>query len=134
MELVLGIDCSTTACKAIAWDPEGAPVAEGRAPLNLLVPQPGWGEQEAGAWWLATQHAIRDVVDAVGARQIVAVCITHQRETFVPVDAQGEPLRNAILWLDERSRPQLAELDRRFGHAKIHQITGRPPSLTQSLP
>ncbi len=134
MELVLGIDCSTTACKAIAWDPTGAPVAEGRAPLELQVPRPGWGEQDADAWWLATQLAIRDVVDAVGARRIIALCITHQRETFVPVDVQGKPLRNAILWLDERSRPQLAELDRRFGHAKIHKLTGRPPSLTQSLP
>ncbi|MER3484628.1 MAG: xylulose kinase, partial [Chloroflexota bacterium] len=134
MELVLGIDCSTTACKAIAWDPEGAPVAEGRAPLELLVPRPGWGEQDADAWWRATQHAVKCVVNAVEARRIAAICITHQRETFVPVDAQGTPLRNAILWLDERSRPQLAELDRRFGHAAIHRITGRPPSLTQSFP
>lgn len=134
MDLVLGIDCSTTACKAIAWDASGSPVAEGRAPLELLAPQPGWGEQVADDWWRVTQAAVRQVVDAVGANRIAALCITHQRETFVPVNARGEPLRNAILWLDERSRPQLAELDRRFGHDRIHRLTGRPPSLTQSLP
>ncbi len=134
MDLVLGIDCSTTACKAIAWDASGFPAAEGRESLALLAPQPGWGEQAAGDWWRATQGAVRQVVDVVGANRIATLCITHQRESFVPVDARGEPLRNAILWLDERSRPQLAELDRRFGHAWIHRLTGRPPSLTQSLP
>lgn len=133
-DLVLGIDCSTTASKAVAWDHSGAPVAEGRASLALLTPHPGWGEQDARQWWSATVEATRQVTSAVVASRIAAVCITHQRETFVPVDAAGAPLRNAILWLDERSRMQLAALDRQFGHDVLHDLTGRPPSMTQSLP
>ena len=49
-DLVLGIDCSTTASKAVLWDAVGAPVAEGRAPLALLAPHAGWGEQRADDW------------------------------------------------------------------------------------
>lgn len=133
-DLVLGVDCSTTASKAVAWDREGNPVAEGRASLTLLAPQPGWGEQVADEWWQATVDAMRQVTKAVEARRIAAICFTHQRETFVPVDASGRPLRHAILWLDERSREQLAALDRTLGHAALHDLTGRPPSMTQSLP
>lgn len=132
--LVLGIDCSTTAAKAIAWDRDGDAVAEGRAPLAIRHPRPLWSEQPAGDWWDATVSAVRRVTAQVAADRIAAVCVTSQRETFVPVDARGEPLRDGILWLDERSREQLTELDRRFGAAWIHALTGRPPSMTQSLP
>ncbi len=133
-DLVLGIDCSTTASKAVVWNRDGLPVAEGRASLTLLSPQPGWSEQDAREWWSATILAIRQVTDQVDPRRIAAISITHQRETFVPVNAAGDPLRNAILWLDERSREQLGALDRAFGHAALHDLTGRPPSMTQSLP
>ncbi len=133
-DLVLGVDCSTTASKAVAWDHQGEPVAEGRASLELRSPHPGWGEQRSEDWWTATRAAISAVVQLTGVDRIAALAVTHQRETFVPVDARGVALRDAILWLDERSRAQLTELDRRFGHDAIHLLTGRPPSMTQSLP
>src|SRR5215213_11560287 len=133
-DLVLAIDCSTTASKAVAWDNAGVAEVEGRAPLDLQTPQPGWGEQDARQWWNATVEATRQVTRRVDSRRIAAICVTHQRETFVLVDDEGEPLRNGILWLDERSRPQLAALDRQFGHDALHRLTGRPPSMTQSLP
>jgi len=133
-DLVLGIDCSTTASKAVAWDRVGRAVAEGRAPLSTRSPEPGWGEQDARTWWEATVTAVRELGGRVSLDRIAALCVTHQRETFVPLDAAGEPLRAAILWLDERSRDQLATLDRLVGHDRLHRLTGRPPSLTQSLP
>ncbi len=133
-DLVIGIDCSTTASKTVAWDRMGRPIAEGRAALDILAPHPSWGEQDEDSWWSATVAAIHTVIAKVDPARIAALCITHQRETFVPVDAAGHPLRPAILWLDERSRPQLAELDRRFGHATLHRLTGRPLSVSQSLP
>jgi sugar (pentulose or hexulose) kinase len=133
-DLVLGIDCSTTASKAVAWDAQGQIVAEGRAPLELLAPHSGWGEQRATDWRDATVAAIRQVLSAVDAGRIAAVCVTHQRETFVPVREDGTPLRNGILWLDERSRVQLGQLAAQFGGDHLHRLTGRPLSMTQSLP
>jgi sugar (pentulose or hexulose) kinase len=133
-DLVLGIDCSTTASKAVAWNRDGVAVVEGRAPLSLITPQPGWGEQDARQWWEATVNATAEVTKRVNSQRIGAICVTHQRETFVPVDSAGDPLRNGILWLDERSRTQLAALDRQFGGDALHSLTGRPPSMTQSLP
>ncbi|MFM9107360.1 MAG: FGGY-family carbohydrate kinase, partial [Chloroflexota bacterium] len=133
-DLVLGIDCSTTASKAVAWNAAGEIAAEGRAPLELLTPHPGWGEQRATDWREATVSAIRAVTAQVAPERIAAVAITHQRETFVPVAENGRPLRHGILWLDERSRAQLADLAERFGGERLHRLTGRPLSMTQSLP
>jgi sugar (pentulose or hexulose) kinase len=132
-DLVIAVDSSTTATKAIVWDREGRAVAEGRAGYPLLNPHPGWYEQRADEWWTATAQALRDATAQIDARRLAAICMTHQRETFVPVDTQCRPIRDAILWLDERSRAQVAAMDARFGDARIHQITGKPVAMTPSL-
>ena len=57
-DYVIGIDCSTTASKAIVWDKEGNFIAEGREGIPLLVPKPEWAEQDADKWWDATVKSI----------------------------------------------------------------------------
>jgi sugar (pentulose or hexulose) kinase len=131
---VIGIDCSTTACKAIAWDPHGKALAEGRAAYPILSPQPDWSEQEAEQWWQAACSALKELSYQVDVSRAEGLCITAQRESFVLVDRQGQSLRNAILWLDERSREQVNELVKTFGSVHLHALTGKPPSMSLALP
>ncbi|HUN06546.1 MAG TPA: FGGY-family carbohydrate kinase [Aggregatilineales bacterium] len=133
-DLVIGVDSSTTACKAIAWDRTGKLVAQARATFELISPHPNWYEQRADDWWDALCQSLKGVVAQVGADRIAALCITHQRESFVPVDEQCQPIRNAILWVDDRCHLEVAELDQRFGNAAIQDLTGKGPSTKQSLP
>jgi sugar (pentulose or hexulose) kinase len=131
-DLALGIDCSTTAVKAVAWDHSGKAAGEARAPLEQLRPRPLHSEQRPEDWWEASQAAIANLVSAVDAERIAGICVTHQRESFVPVDRDNRALRNAILWDDVRSQAQLDELGERFGHEELHRRTGRGPSLAQA--
>ncbi len=133
-DLVIGVDSSTTACKAIAWDKHGHLVAEGRAAFDLISPQPNFYEQRAEWWWDAMASCVKAVIEQVGADRIAAVCITHQRETFVPVNENGQPIYNAILWLDGRPKNEVKWLDRTFGNDYIHDLTGKGPAVVQSLP
>lgn len=132
--LVIGIDSSTTACKAIAWDRNGQAAAEGRASYPLLQPQPNWYEQDAEQWWHGACTAIGQLLDQIDVARVDALCITHQRESFVPVDERGRPLRPAILWLDERCRTQVDLLKRSVGSDQFHQLTGKPLTTNPSLP
>jgi len=132
-KVVIGIDSSTTASKAIAWNKQGQAVAEGRASYPLLRPYPTWFEQDADDWWASICAALKELLNQIDTDSVEALCVTHQRESFVPVDKQGQPIRNAILWLDERTRAQLPFLDDKIGADKIHQITGKPLSMTPSL-
>ncbi|MCX7682916.1 MAG: FGGY family carbohydrate kinase [Anaerolineae bacterium] len=132
-DLLLGIDSSTTACKAIVWDTRGRSLAEGRAPLPLEMPRPAWHEQPADAWWEACVQAIRTAVAYVDASRIAALGITAQRETFVPVDATGTPLRPAIVWMDERARDLLPTIAREYGAERIHCESGKPLSGNLTL-
>ncbi len=133
-DLVIGVDSSTTACKAIAWDRHGKAVAEGRANFELISPEPNWYEQRAEDWWDALCQSLRRITALVSAERIAAICFTHQRESFVPVDENGQPIRNAILWLDNRAGRQVADLDKRIGNDAIQDLTGKGPCTTQSLP
>lgn len=133
-DVVLGVDCSTTASKVIASDRDGRFVGEGRASLTEIRPSAAISEQEAEEWWAATSQALHEVVEEVGAERVDAIAITHQRESYAPVDAANHSLRNAILWDDARAQQQLDELGERFGHEELHRRTGRGPSLTQALP
>ncbi|WP_148662831.1 FGGY-family carbohydrate kinase [Scytonema hofmannii] len=132
-QLIIGIDSSTTACKAIAWNKEGKSIAEGRAQYPLLQPQANWYEQDAAQWWQSTCNAIKQLLLQVDKKRVEAVCITHQRETFVPVDREGKAVRNAIVWMDKRSRQQVNFLAKKIGAEKINQLTGKPNAMTPSI-
>lgn len=125
-DYVIGIDCSTTAAKAVVWNDRGEALAEDRRGFELSQPRPGWGEQNAEDWWVATADAVRRAAQSVDSSRIGALCITHQRETFVCLDEFGQPLRPAMLWLDTRAT---AEVDK-FGTADVHRITGKPANPT----
>jgi sugar (pentulose or hexulose) kinase len=132
-DLVIGLDCSTTASKAIVWDAAGTALGEGRYPLRTLAPRAGWHEQPAESWWEATCEAVRQALQPVDVRRVAALCITAQRETFVPVGEDGSPLRPGIVWMDERAGPLLPSLEKSWGKESFHRVTGKPLSVNLTI-
>jgi sugar (pentulose or hexulose) kinase len=124
--LVIGIDLSTTTCKAIAWAADGTLVAQGRAPLSLERPGVTAYEQHPEQWWLAAQEALKALAPLIAGQEIAAVAIVNQRETVVVTDAEDRLLRPAILWLDERRKGEVAALAEKVGCERLHAITGKP--------
>jgi xylulokinase len=132
--IVIGIDCSTTACKAIAWDAHGNASSEGRAPIALDNPAPDAWQQDANAWWDATTRALSDCVAGLeSSTSVLGLCVTHQRETFVIADERGVPLHPALVWMDSRCRAQVRAATARIEASRIHEISGKPPCITPSL-
>jgi xylulokinase len=132
---VLGVDCSTTAVKAIAWSDQGEALAEGRASLSLENPSPDAYEQDADAYWRGLAQACQEA--AQKAREagvaIGALCLTHQRETFVLTDDDGAPLAPAIVWMDSRATAEVPRAVAALGAGHLHERTGKPPCVTPSL-
>jgi xylulokinase len=125
-DLVIGVDTSTTAAKAVVWNSSGHPISQARATFELDHPRPGYAEQNPEDWWTATTAAIRRAVQTVDRERVSALCITHQRETFACLDRAGEPLRPAMIWADTRATEQV----RKYGTPEVHRITGKPPNPT----
>jgi xylulokinase len=128
--VIVALDCSTTACKAVVFDLGGGTVCESRRHLSTSTPRPGWYEQDADEWYEAAADALTSVVDLLTPQQRpIALGITHQRETFVCVDRDHRPIRPAILWLDNRAQEQVE----RLGTPQVHALTGKPPSTVPSF-
>ena len=132
-DFVIGIDSSTTATKAIAWDRRGRAIAEGRAGVPLSNPKPGWFEQQVDDWWGAAVKALKQVTKKIDATRIAALAISNQRESFAQFDAKDRPLRPGTLWLDERAHAEAKELAQRVGAEELHRISGKPSDVTPCI-
>ncbi|MDA8103498.1 MAG: FGGY-family carbohydrate kinase [Nitrospiraceae bacterium] len=125
-DYLIGVDCSTTAAKAVVWTFDGIPVSQHKVSIPLSQPRPNWVEQNAEDWWSATASAIQRAAQTVDTSRLAALSITHQRETFVCLDGAGQPLRPAMLWMDSRA---ITEVEK-YGSDEVHRITGKPPNPT----
>ncbi len=134
--LLLAVDASTSAVKALVFDVRGAVLSEGRHSLGLESPEPDAYEQDAHAWWSATEAALRDASLALTPEQrscIGALCVTHQRETVVVTDPHGEPLGNAVVWMDVRCKDEVKRAVSALGAERLHELSGKPACTTPSL-
>ena len=117
--LLLALDHGTQSVRALAFDLEGNPVARSRVPITPYVsPQPGWAEQSAEYFWQSLCAACRGLwAQGVSPEAVAGIALTTQRGTVVNVDADGRPLRPAILWLDQRRTPGLPRVGGLWGLA-----------------
>jgi sugar (pentulose or hexulose) kinase len=129
-DLVVGIDQSTTATKAIAFDRRGAILAEGRAAVPLSNPRMGWFEQEVSDWTGSVTTALKQLTKKVAKERIAAVSISNQRESFAQFDDKGRALRPGTLWLDERAHVEVKEIAAEVGLQRLHDLSGIPNDIT----
>lgn len=128
-DLVIGLDSSTSATKAIAWTRDGVAMAEGRSPIPLASPAANWYEQDPEDWWGSACVALRRLLEQISPGRIAALAISNQRETFAPLAADGSAVRPAIVWLDQRCRDEVSWLSGQVGERRIHEISGKPVDM-----
>jgi sugar (pentulose or hexulose) kinase len=129
-DVVIGIDQSTTASKAIAFDRRGQILAEGRAQVPLSNPRMGWFEQEVADWTGSVATALKQVTRKIAPQRIAAVSISNQRESFAQFDSRNRPLRPGTLWLDERAHVEVNDIASSVGLQTLHDISGIPNDIT----
>ncbi|WP_373387890.1 FGGY-family carbohydrate kinase [Pseudomonas alcaligenes] len=102
---LLAIDNGTQSVRALLFDLAGNLVGKGKVELEpYYSAHPGWAEQDPEYYWRSLGEACEQLWASVDIdrRQIAGVSLTTQRGTLINVDEAGQPLRPAILWLDQR--------------------------------
>ncbi|MEZ4671585.1 MAG: xylulokinase [Anaerolineae bacterium] len=120
----IGVDCSTTASKALVIDEQGNVITVKGNPHELSTPRPLWSEQDPENWWQAASKSLREAVAEVGADNVAAVGLTGQMHGLTSLDKNGKPVRPAILWNDQRSIAQCAEVTEKIGAKRLYQLIG----------
>lgn len=123
---VIGLDVSTTATKAVLVDEAGRVVATGVSEYSYQTPAPLWSEQDPTFWWEGTREAIRAALAAGGVSgdRVAAVGLTGQMHGLVLLDVDGQILRPAILWNDQRTAKECDEIRALVGRDQFIAITG----------
>jgi len=128
-QYLLGVDIGTYSSKGVLVEANsGQVVAEKSIEHGLEMPKPGWAEHDAdGVWWSEFCAITRALLERSGVRPkaVKAVGTSGLGACALPIDAQGKPLRKAILYgIDTRAQAEIDELEQIFGVDKIFQISG----------
>jgi D-xylulose kinase len=125
-ELIIAIDAGTTGVRSMLFTAAGTVLAKAYEEFDSLFPSPSWVEQEAPTWWTSACKTIHRCFTSVpfSPNDVIAVSVTNQRETVVPLDTEGQPLRHAIVWQDRRTIPQCDWIRETISAETIYSITG----------
>jgi xylulokinase len=116
---LVGLDIGTTGVKALALSEDGTVVDRAEEEYPLSVPRPGWSEQDPDDWLRAAARAL----ERLGAEG-QPIGLSGQMHGLVALDAEQNVLRPAILWNDQRTAAECAEIEERIGLDRLLSLTG----------
>ncbi|KAK4241756.1 FGGY family of carbohydrate kinase [Achaetomium macrosporum] len=132
------IDQGTTSSRFLIFNGDGDPVASHQIEFENLYPNSGWHEHDPLELLRSVEEciegAMRQFVDlGYSKSEIRSIGITNQRETTVVWDSTtGEPLHNAIVWPDTRTKGLVRELKARESSDSLMDLCGLPLSTYPS--
>lgn len=123
MAKLLGIDVGTSGCKVLLLNEQGKVLRQASADYPLFVPRPGWSEQNPEDWWDGVQRCLAEI----GEPNPDSIGVTGQMHGSVFLDSEGSVIRPALLWNDQRTAAECAEIEARVGADRVREITCNPP-------
>jgi len=129
---IMGLDFGTSNIKGALYDLNGSEVAFKSIEYNLLTPSKRFVENDVNNYWELLKIIFKNLLEKIDndSERIIAIGTTSQGETIVPIDKNGNPLRNAIVWIDTRSVEEAQEIRQNFNSYEMYKITGQPDADT----
>jgi len=134
--MLLGIDLGTSGCKMTVFDFAGQVVATQRGTYHTYYPQIGYAEQNAHDWWQVICEGINSIIErySIDPQEIAAIGVAGTSWACLPVDKEGEPLRNVLLWLDRRAEKQALWIKQKVGEERLVALCGNPVDAAYITP
>jgi len=123
---VIGLDLGTTGLKLQLVDQFGLAKASAFKSYPLLHPRPAWAEQEPRSWMRAAEEGVGELLrlGRIAEGAVKAIGIASQIDGVVPIDREGEPLHNAMIWMDRRAKSQCNRIKSMLSDEEFYEITG----------
>jgi len=134
---VLGIDVGTGGTRAVLLDDAGRVLGAATAEhAPMASPQLGWAEQDPRDWWRAARIAIRECLGkaSANANEVAAIGLSGQMHGLVMLDENGEVLRPALLWCDQRTEKECQVITERVGAKRLIELVANPALTGFTLP
>ncbi|MBI3863325.1 MAG: xylulokinase [Planctomycetia bacterium] len=129
MGVYLGIDVGTSGTKTLAMRSDGKILATATAEYPLSSPRPGWSEQDPEHWWQASIKTVRAVLKLgkIKPVDVAGIGLSGQMHGSVFLDARHNVIRPALLWNDQRTSAECAEIESLAGgRAQLIELVANP--------
>jgi len=126
---IIAHDLGTRGNKASLLDLRGNILSSFFRGYDVIYPKPNWAEQDPKVWWNAIVESTNRLIEEtkVSEKEIGAITFSAQMSGTLPVDKNGEPLMNTMIWLDSRAADVLEDFLNPVRELRIFQITGGLP-------
>lgn len=135
MKYILAHDLGTSGNKATVFDENGVMAASEVHAYGARYFNETWVEQDPRDWWEAICVSTNKLIKRSGidAKDIAVVSFSGQMMGCLCVDRQGNPLRNSIIWADQRAQKQTAALGEKMSLKEQYNITGHRNAASYGL-
>ncbi len=130
---LMGIDIGSTGCKATVVDAYGNVAGSSYREYKTIITSEGYYEISAQSIRDEVKNAIKIASEGIKKGGIKAICTSSFGEAFIGIDKNGNPLNNAILYIDPRGKEYIAGFSEKLGFDGV-QISGTKPQAIFSLP
>jgi xylulokinase len=131
----LGIDIGTGGSRSLVIDENGKVIASATASHeDFASPEIGWAEQNPDDWWRACKQTIAEVLQTTTAEEIAAISFSGQMHGSVFLDKSDKIIRPALLWCDQRTEKQCAEITEKIGKERLIELVCNPAVTGFTLP
>ena len=128
MAFIIGIDIGTSGTKTVLFDEAGAVIASKTIEYPLYQPKNGYAEQDPEDWANAAVNTIKAVMAESGVKKedVKGIGLSGQMHGLVMLDKDNNVIRKAIIWCDQRTADEVAEMNAKLGEKKLIEITANP--------
>ena len=125
----LGIDIGTSGTKTLAISAKGKILASDTQEYPCYAPKPLWSEQDPEDWWNAVIKSVKNTVRKAKLKpaDVKGIGLSGQMHGSVFLDKNDKVIRKAILWNDQRTVAECAEIENAVGgRGKLIQLVANP--------
>ncbi|MFP4106194.1 MAG: xylulokinase [Phycisphaerae bacterium] len=136
MSYYLGLDIGTSGTKALIMNVEAEVLATATVEYPVLTPRPGWTEQDPAEWWNASIKATKAVIKKakINGKDVAGIGLSGQMHGLVITDGAGDPLRPSLIWNDQRTAAEAAEIEETVGgRSKLISLVGNMAQTSFTL-
>lgn len=128
MAFIIGIDIGTSGTKTVLFDEAGAVIASKTIEYPLYQPKNGYAEQDPEDWANAAVNTIKAVMaeSEVKKEDVKGIGLSGQMHGLVMLDKDNNVIRKSIIWCDQRTADEVAEMNAKLGEKKLIEITANP--------